>query len=737
LSQLGAQALEAIELMLRSVERAGGRGLSRLADDALYDGLLRVVLGFVALDAAEQRGMLPPSPEAGDGSEWERLLLRWRSVYDGADGLPRHQARLFDAGANPLCRAGAPVDDATLSRVAALLGTLQRDDQRVDHRTLPLETLGQLYEQLIGYRIERAEGCRRIARGGARKRSGSFFTPRALAAKLAEAALAPLRERLERVDPGDRAAVIRGFRLCDPAMGAGVFLMEACRRLAALLSPADAVPEREAMRSVALECLYGVDRSELAAAVAELSLWLLVGDPGTPVVGIARHLAVGDSLLGAVGPTSRRAADRELSAELLDDPSTPASSFGGGRFLHFALEFPDAESGFDVVIGNPPWVAFAGRAAQPLDPRLRRYFRKAFRAMHGYPTLHGLFVERAAELAPHGVVALLVPSPIADLDGYKAVRRTLTASHRPREPLLELGQDAFESVVQPCFVLVAEPDPGAQADDRPWRLAERQRVGGAAEAVRVPELLSLLARAPSLPSMAFREMGFQSSRIASRELMLRAPCPDQRHRYPLLEGRDVSEFSEGPPRLYLCVEPEELARARCRVRQEQDYQAARFVVRQTAKVPIAALHSGLPFRNSLLAGLEVEGFSAELLVALLNSALYRALHLSTRRDARQAAFPQVKLAHLRALPRPPDDTALHARLAGMTRRATHGGMAPALRRELDDAVFDLFAVPADHRREVRAFLAVRAKRLGYFVEGPDARLSTPLDAVRERLGVAT
>jgi hypothetical protein len=199
----------------------------------------------------------------------------------------------------------------------------------------------------------------------------------------------------------------------------------------------------------------------------------------------------------------------------------------------------------------------------------------------------------------------------------------------------------------------------------------------------------------------------------------------------------VSEFSEGPPRLYLCVEPEELVRARCRVRREQDYQAARFVVRQTAKVPIAALHSGLPFRNSLLAGLEVEGFSAELLVALLNSALYRALHLSTRRDARQAAFPQVKLAHLRALPRPPVDAALHARLAAITGRATHGGMGPALRRELDDAVFDLFAVPPDHRREVRAFLAVRAKRLGYVVEGPDARPSTPLDPVRERLGAAT
>lgn len=723
MNQLAAQALEAVELLLRALERDGARALERLDDESLYDGLLRIVLAVVALDAAEQRGMLRDAGPIAARDEWERLHARCDSLYEG------HQARLFDTKANPLFREPLRVDDATLSHAARLLGTLGPDTRRLDHRTLPLETLGQLYEQLIGYRIERVDGRRSITRGGGRKRSGSFFTPRALAAKVVEAALAPTAERLAAAAPGERPDMIRSLRVCDPAMGAGVFLMEACRQLG---TRAGAASDRDALRSVALECLYGVDRSELAVAVAELSLWLLIGDAETPIALLARHLRVGDSLLGAVGPVSRQAADGPLRAALFDDPVTPHDCFEGGRFFHFGLEFPEVASGFDAVIGNPPWVAFAGRAAQPLHPRLRRYFRDTFGAMRGYPTLQGLFIERAAALAPQGVVALLVPSPVADLDGYRYVRRVLTASHRLREPLIELGQDAFESVVQPCFILVADPDPGAAADERPWRLAERQRVAGAAEAVRVPEILELIANAPALPAAAFREMGFQSSRIASRELMLRAAAPDPRHRYPLLQGRDVSEFAEGPPRLYLCAEPEELARAGCRVRKQDDYQRARFVVRQTADVPIAALHSGLPFRNSLLAGLEVDDLSAELLVALLNSALYRALHLSMRRDARQAAFPQVKLAHLRALPRPPDDPGLCARLVDLTRRASSDGVDPALRRELDDAVFGLFAVPDDHRAEVRSFLARRSKRLGYVVEGESPARSS-LDAVHRRL----
>src|SRR5690606_1935516 len=79
------------------------------------------------------------------------------------------------------------------------------------------------------------------------------------------------------------------------------------------------------------------------------------------------------------------------------------------------------------------------------------------------------------------------------------------------------------------------------------------------------------------------------------------------------------------------------------------------VVRQTAAFTIAARHEGAAFRNSLIAAFSTEAADTTLLLGLLNSALFRALHLSRQRDARQAAFPQVKLSHLRSLPCPPDD----------------------------------------------------------------------------------
>src|SRR5262249_19247415 len=135
--------------------------------------------------------------------------------------------------------------------------------------------------------------------------------------------------------------------------------------------------------------LFGVDVSPLALAVAETVLWLVADDPTLSLGAAGAQLREGDALCepSAAGALGRLGVD---FGELTSD----------GR-------------GFDLVIGNPPWVAFAGRATQPLSPALRTHYRRTFRAFHGYPTLHGLFVELGARLAPRGVVALLVPSPIA------------------------------------------------------------------------------------------------------------------------------------------------------------------------------------------------------------------------------------------------------------------------------------------------------------------------------------
>ena len=100
------------------------------------------------------------------------------------------------------------------------------------------------------------------------------------------------------------------MKVCDPAMGSGAFLVEACRQLGdALLdawrahdaAPAMAAGEDEvvlARRFVAQRCLYGVDRNPMAVDLAKVSLWLATLAKEHPLTFVDHALRHGDSLVG-------------------------------------------------------------------------------------------------------------------------------------------------------------------------------------------------------------------------------------------------------------------------------------------------------------------------------------------------------------------------------------------------------------------------------------------------------
>jgi hypothetical protein len=140
-----------------------------------------------------------------------------------------------------------------------------------------------------------------------RRRSGSHYTPRSLTEPIVRTTLRPV---LERLDPNPTPQQILELKVCDPAMGSGAFLVEACRQLAEALVRAwhahDAVPvippdEDEvlhARRVVAQRCLYGVDKNSMAVDLAKLSLWLATLAKDHPFTFLDHALRCGDSLVG-------------------------------------------------------------------------------------------------------------------------------------------------------------------------------------------------------------------------------------------------------------------------------------------------------------------------------------------------------------------------------------------------------------------------------------------------------
>ena len=147
-----------------------------------------------------------------------------------------------------------------------------------------------------------------------RRRSGSHYTPRELTSPIVDEALRPVLDRLGaslREDSAvPRPADLLELKVCDPAMGSGAFLVEACRQLAERLLESwkvygdrPEIPAGEdelvfARRLVAQRCLYGVDRNPMAVDLAKMSLWLATLSKDEPLTFLDHALRDGDSLVG-------------------------------------------------------------------------------------------------------------------------------------------------------------------------------------------------------------------------------------------------------------------------------------------------------------------------------------------------------------------------------------------------------------------------------------------------------
>ncbi|MFO0675729.1 MAG: hypothetical protein U0169_04305 [Polyangiaceae bacterium] len=339
--------------------------------------------------------------------------------------------------------------------------------------------------------------------------------------------------------------------------------------------------------------------------------------------------------------------------------------------------------GFGAIVGNPPWVSYAGRAAQPLDDRLRGYFTSFYEGFGGYRNLQALFVERAVTqlLAPQGRLGVILPSSMAELDGYGPSRAIHDRFAECDTELPDLGEDSFRGVSQPSMVLRSTR-----------RVEEREDTAGETWPIARPDLdagaLRILRELEGevLPPTLFGERGLQSSGDDVQHL-LEAPGPGT---VPIRVGSDIKAFHRSVPSLNA-----ETAWFGSRLRAASEWANVKVLIRQTARVPIAVRSDGGAFRNSILAGFEDADHPADFLVGYLNSTPIRWYHFNCHRDAR-LGMPQVKIGHLRSIPTPRDKGVIAA-LAdlGATWSKRNSGIDDDDQARLDKIVASGLGIRAD------------------------------------------
>jgi len=530
-----------------------------------------------------------------------------------------------------------------------------------------------------------------------RSHSGTFFTPESIVREIVDATLTSAlagagglaSEAAERVvsggelDDADRrraSEALRRFRILDPAVGSGAFLLGALEALTDAemrLSPSvEAATRWRRRRRILRDNLFGVDVNPIAVRLAELRLWLAViaDDPAdepaaveplpnldglvrqgdtlfdpvaaarawhphaAPIasrfarrVAEARHalfdargavasdtvallrrresdlaravldraitsgehalrdldaLAEGRDLFGGrTGLTEGQRARRRAVAASLDGLLRARASVGDGAlpFFAFDVHLPDvaAAGGFDVVLGNPPWVR-AERLGEDERRRLRLRFRlwraDGERGFRHLPDLAVAFLERALELTRDGgAVGLLVPSKLASAGYAETARR-----HVVRETTIDClhrvpGAEArrFGATTYPLAVVLRRTAPssthairlGLRGGERvlqhdlerpgPWVLVP-QRTGDAVERLRQS---GRPLREVALPHLGVKTGadGLLVGRVTARS---RQMCEvefgtggtvrlEPSVLRPALRGRDVAAFAAVPSRVVL------------------------------------------------------------------------------------------------------------------------------------------------------------------------------------------
>jgi hypothetical protein len=250
---------------------------------------------------------------------------------------------------------------------------------------------------------------------------------------------------------------VRGHRLHPPVGGASLESLRAAVVTAAGPAKRPAVRAlRRAEQEVARSMLEGTVRD------AEQSITELLELGRTPTLfGEKKGLTREEQALVAA-LRQRRAATRRQLREL--------NRAGAVPWFHYPVQFADViqRGGFDLVIGNPPWVR-----AEALERDDRRYLIERFRwfragkVASGYghlPDLSVAFLERALELtAPAGVVAFLLPAKLATSGYGTAVREGISRSYTVvvAADLRDDARSSFDATVYPMALIVRKEEPRA------------------------------------------------------------------------------------------------------------------------------------------------------------------------------------------------------------------------------------------------------------------------------------
>jgi len=345
------------------------------------------------VEAAELRGALHqwqrPGRRAGLTEAVRAIFASFDATFD-SDLFAFH---LVDQ----LLASGTQLEDA-LGEIVAGLYAPPRSLAAYDFSVIDGDVLGQVYEQYLGHvaQVVKEVAAKREsqlalgievpriqleAKRQRRKERGIYYTPKWVVDYIVRQTVGRYLEERTYND-------VLNVKILDPACGSGSFLIRAFDVLlehhARVRGKAAGELDQYERLPILTANIFGVDLDQRAVDFARLNLLLRAVARRELLPSLERNIMRGNSLISG--------SEQELRPYFGD-------GWGEKQPFDWKREFPTImqRGGFDIVIGNPPYVRI-----QTLPRDEAEYYRERFWTAHGAFDLYVLFVEQGLRLLREG-----------------------------------------------------------------------------------------------------------------------------------------------------------------------------------------------------------------------------------------------------------------------------------------------------------------------------------------------
>ncbi len=434
--------------------------------------------------------------------------------------------------------------------------------------------------------------------------------------------------------------ILHNLKIIDPACGSGAFLVYVYdyllaehKRIGDILG-GSLFSTDDYIKGILKNNIYGVDLNEESVEITKLSLWLKTAQKGKKLTTLDDNIKCGNSLIN----------DRNVI---------------GDKSFDWKKEFKEVfdNGGFDVVIGNPPYVP-----AEMISDKEKTYYKQNYNSAFGRLNLYTIFYEKSLNiLKENGKLGFISPYTLFKNKYYTETRRFILENSRILEIIDFTGTSIFTDAVVDSIILLLSKEKKvkylykvtSQIKNFERKDYVREEISNY-EILKNDDLSFIVSSNYKLIEKLYKKsiplkniVSFKQGIITGSNSKFITNISSFNTK-KVITGSDFNRYNVKRKNQYIIYDTEQLHRPRTKKIFEVE---EKILMRQTGSYPICSIDYDQHYTLDTVHNGEIidKNFSIKYILALLNSKLIRYIYENVINESGKT-YAQVKIIYIAELP---------------------------------------------------------------------------------------